>query len=294
MKRFLKLIIILFVFIILVTGCGNKEEKKVSRNTEEIRYILNDEKDYLNTDNLYAQYFSISDYKESDFDIEWITKKETVNIKGNIINGYVAYNEANNNAIILSEDGTLYRKKGIDYSIIKSSEKITRLGLYYPHEGGHSVCSALIDFVLENESGIHLVTFEDNGIIISSNTIEKGNFELPLCYGKENSSFKKYLYITLAGEIGFSKDYIVDKITSKPLKVSHVIYTSAFDEEKYYVITDDNTLYILDDDKTNVEAIAKVNIEVKKALENEIHDVDISITYDDIVLDFKNVINDSL
>ncbi len=294
MKRFLKLVIVLFVFSILISGCGKKEEKKISRNTEEIRYILNDEKDYLNTDKLYSQYFSLSDYKTSELDIEWIEKKETINIKGSIVNGYVAYNESNGNAIILGEDGTLYRRKGTDYSIIKSTEKIKRIGLYYPHEGGHSVCSALVDFVLENDSGIHLVTFEDNGVIISSKTIEKGNFELPLCYGNENSSFKKYLYITLDGEIGFDKEHIVDKKVGKPLKVSHVIYVSAFDEEKYYVITDDNTLYILDSDKTSVEAIAKVSIEVKKAVENEIHDVDISITYEDIVLELKNVINNSL
>ena len=292
MKNRIKVIIALLVFGFLIVGCGDKDSKKISRNESEIKTIMEKEEEYIGSEHVYAQYYSVSDYNKVDFDIEWIDNEETINIKGTIVNGYVANNEANDSAIILGKDGTLYRKKNNDYAIIKSNESIKRIGLYYPHEGGHDVCNSIIEFVLETDSGIHLVSFEDNGVIISSKTIEKGDFELPLCYGSENSSFSKYLNINVDGEIGFDKKNIVDKVTSKPLKVNHVIYVSVDSKEKYYVITEDNVLYILEDDKTSIEAIAKVDIKVEKSEDDK--DVQISISYGDNVLSLKNVVNSSI
>ena len=283
--------IVLLILVLLITGCGKKNENKIMKNSDEIKEVLNKEKDYLDSEHVYLQYLDVSSYKEATFDIEWIEKEENVNIKGTIVNGNIAKSENNDNTIILSKDGVLYRKKDDTYSIIKTAEDVKRIGLYYPHEGGVTNCSTIIEYVLETDSGVHAISFEDNGVIISSKTLEKNDYQLPLCYGNEKGNFDKYLSINTDGEVSFDNIYLVDKITSEKIKANHIIYSSVGDVEKYYIVTDDNFLYIVSDNKTNVEAVAKVTVSTNKVDETDNSDVNINITYKDITLSFKDVAN---
>ena len=117
---------------------------------------------------------------------------------------------------------------------------------------------------------------------------------MPVCYGVPESKLMDNVVVYDDGRIVVDDKDIKDKATKETLDAKYVIYAEKEDKEKYYVITTDDKLYIIDDVSEYYELIGKVEVKVTPSPDSEEGlDVDIEIKYDDVTMKLVNVVNQS-
>jgi len=294
-------LIILIIGVVVVGALLNKEDPEKKEN--ETKETLKKEQEFLKTKGLYADYIDVKFYSEVQ-DYDWIKESRSMNIKGRMIKGYEAteFSDFSSDALILSEDGTLYYKYENDngdaeYAIIKYEEKykekVTKVGVRVTNATGE--CEPASDFIIETPSGIKIVerNYETGAISIKEMSKEV-TYQHPTCYGRDTeSSFEEYLNFYNDLTVGYREKgvKVKDKKTKKNLEVKALIYFDAKSFEKYYIVTTDNTLYILDKTIEHVDAVVKLDkfevVENKKADEYADQTYQIKMSYQDIELNIN-------
>lgn len=291
-------LIVLLIALVFLTACDKKEEVK-NKTPEEIKSIMEKEKDFTSGNNVHQEFINVKDFKKKDLDIKWVEKTKTINIKGNMIVGYEVnsnielYDESD--SYVLSEDGTLYRNHKGNYSVMKPDDKISRIGIYYPNHGGSNNCHGNSIYVIETEKGIQYFEKNEETGSVSIKKLDVGKyFIMPVCYGVPESKLMDNVVVYDDGRIVVDDKDIKDKATKETLDAKYVIYAEKEDKEKYYVITTDDKLYIIDDVSEYYELIGKVEVKVTPSPDSEEGlDVDIEIKYDDVTMKLVNVVNQS-
>ncbi len=289
-KRILLFVVILLVLVLFgvyYIDSNNSEKHKVKYSEREIKNLLIQEQHFLDAEHMHIEYIDVSEFKKEPLKIEWVTKTKHVIVKGKSLKGYVLEDDDNLETYFVSEDGNLYYKNS-GYSLVKTSKKVSRIGLFYPLIGGADNCNGISRVVIEYPDGAHELTNNDGSITISNALVANDKFEIPVCYGLNVKFNNSYLFVNSNGRIGYGKTYLKDKVTNKELEVKMVIYIVVGETEKYYIVTTDDTLYMATEPEQYLKAIAKLDkIKIDKDL-----DSDIQLIYQDIILEFKDVRND--
>jgi len=301
MKKSTK-IILLIVVVLLIIGLivlfavknSHSDAHKVKNSDAEIKDILKKEKEFLEAEHVHQEFLDVKEFKASKLDIEWVEKTKIVNIGGNPVNAYVAIDDEMGEPdeyYILAEDGTLYRAKEGKYSVMKPTVKVNKVGVYFVRNGGE--CQVHTQYVADTDDGIYY--FDSNnetGKVSIKKLSEVREFTMPVCYSGDKTKFENYGRTSTEGQFNFDGLVLKDKVTKKELVVKWIVYAENGGVDKYYVITEDDTLYVVEEEQEYVEAVAKVTFKYTKVGEDS-KDVKIEIQYEDILINLKDVLNNS-
>ncbi len=296
-KIALLIIVILLVICFLVLlgiKISHNDAHKVKNSDAEIKDILKKEKEFLEAEHVHQEFIDVKEFKKSKLDIEWVEKTKIVNIGGQPVTAYVAIDDemgAPEEYYILAEDETLYRAKDGNYSIMKPNVKVKKLGVYFVRNGGE--CHVNTQYVADTDDGIYY--FDSNnetGKVSIKKLSDVREFTMPVCYSGDKTKFDNYGRTATTGQFNFAGLVVKDKITKKELVVKWALYAENGGIDKYYLITEDDTLYIVGDTQEYAEAVAKVTFKYTK-IGKDTKDVNIEINYDDILISLKNVLDNS-
>ncbi len=303
-KKLIPMIIGLIILIIGVAVVGvllNKEDNP-EKEANLVKDALKKEQDFLSIKELYVDYVDVKAY-EGYSGYNWIEATKSLNIKGRMVKGYVAeeYSDFSNDALILADDGTLYYKfsnddDGDEYAIIKYEEKykekVKRVGVSLENPGGE--CEPVSGFVIDTPSGVKEIerNYETGAVSIKKVT-NTYTFQHPSCYGREGGATINYLNVYNDLSIGYRNKEIKvkDKKTKKNLEVKALIFLDGKDKEKYYAVTTDDVLYIIDKNIEHVDSLVKLDkfevTEHQTKGEYPEKYYSIKMVYQDIELDFS-------
>ncbi|MBQ4030776.1 MAG: hypothetical protein II625_03370 [Bacilli bacterium] len=285
--------LLLLIAFLLIVGCGKKEEEVKNKTPEEVKEIFEKEIDFAAGTNVHQEFINVAELKQHGLNIKWEETPRTVNIRGNMVQGY----EVNNNietyddgdSYVLGLDGTLYRYHKGNYSIMKTEDKIKRIGTYYVDHGGSNACHGLSQYVIETEKGILYFENNEEGAVAIKKFEDKVYYMMPVCYGVTDSKLNDNVVVYDDGKVLVNDVAIKDKATKEELTAKYVIYAEKENKEKYYLVTTDDKLYIIDEVAESYQSIAKVETKVNPS-EGEESDVDIDITYDNVTISMQYVI----
>jgi len=292
----LTIVVLLAICFLILVGIkiNHSDANKVQNSTEEIKEILKKEKEFLEGEHVHQEFLEVKSFKEAKLDIEWVDKTKIVNIGGNPISAYVAIADemgTPDEYYILAEDGTLYRAKEGNYSVMKPNVKVNKIGIYFVNDGGE--CQVHTEYVAETDDGIYY--FDSNyetGKVSIKKLGDVREFIMPVCYGADKTKFENYGRTSTEGQFNFEGLVVKDKVTKKELEVKWIVYAENGGADKYYIVTKDDTLYIVDEAQEYLDAVAKVEFKYTVVGENA-EDVDIEIKYEDILINLKNVRDNS-
>ena len=286
--------LLLLIAFLLIVGCGKKEEEVKNKTPEEVKEIFEKEIEFASGTNVHQEFINVVELKQHGLNIKWEETPRTVNIRGNMVQGY----EVNNNiemyddsdSYVLGLDGTLYRYHKGNYSIMKTEDKIKRIGTYYVDHGGSNACHGFSQYVIETEKGILYFDTNEEGAVAIRKFEDKVYYKMPVCYGVADSKLNDNVVVYDDGRILVNDVAIKDKATKEELTAKFVIYAEKENKEKYYVVTTDDKFYIIDEVAESYQSIAKVETKVNPSEGEESSDVDIDITYDNSTITMQYVI----
>ena len=293
-----RFLVVLLLFAVLLTACGKKEEVK-NNTPEEVKKIMEAEKEFTSGDYVHQEFINVKDFNVKELDIKWAETLKTVNIRGNMVRGY----EVNANielyddydSYVLGEDGTLYRYHSGNYSVMKPEYKINKLGIYYPDHGGSNACEGYREYVMDTEKGIMFFDedYETGAVAIKKFSDDK-YFRMPVCYGVAESKLDDEVVVYGDGRVLVEDKPIKDKANKEQIDAKYVIYAEKENKEKYYVISTNDKLYIIDEVAEYYLAVSTVDVKVNPSVSEELNgDVDITITAEDVTMELKYVMNQS-
>ena len=166
---------------------------------------------------------------------------------------------------VLTKDGQLfYSNDNIGYKQIADTGVISKIGFMY---GKTETCDnfALIIAQLNDTSNIVIKydSITNSYIKIDSltNYINSNDTSyIPICYKSKSDNILSTIQIISNGNLKFvNGNFFKDKKGKNLIKVNYIIYTDNYDTEKYYVISNDNKLYIIDSIKDIYNSVAIVN-----------------------------------
>ena len=282
---FVVIVLVLVLVGMFVVKNKLKEKDKVKFSDEEIKNILTAEQKFLDAEHMHVEYLDYLEYKEEPLRIDWVEKTKKISVDGEDIEVFELEDD-NDKTFALDNEGFIYYLTDNGYTIEKADA--LKIGLFYPNTGGTDNCSDLGRAVVETKDGIHEILVSEDKVEISKDVVANSKYEIPKCYGKDGKFNDSYIYVQ-KGKIGYKQTLIKDKITRKEIDVKLIIYVVVGEMEKYYVIANDDTLYIVIEPVEYIEAIAKMdNIKIDASL-----DSNIKLTYKDISLSFYDVRNDA-
>ena len=304
-KGLLAIIAAVGAFVVIVFIGGFLLVKNIDEKTiDEIKDILSKEKEKVSGSNVYGEYIDVKKFKENGLIIDWFSETKTVNVKGKMVEGIVAKYESEIGSslsmYILTADNTLYRGYENEYSIIKLDETIKRIGFLTDLSRGE--CHPLISYVLETDSGIKRIEedYETDNIAVKKLDTKK-SFVVPTCYNQndKNAFAKGFIKVFDDGTLQYvnSTETIKDKKSKKDIIAKYVLFIDDSNEQFYYVVTEDDLLYVVKTGEDSVEQLTKVdryNVETIKADSPDGDDsLIIKITSGDITIEVKNVLDRS-
>ena len=297
-KELKRIIIVLVVVVIAVLFVGfliYKGSSKKEKSPEEIKDILIKERDAVSGSGVMAMYVDANYYKNKGYDLTWFEELKTINIKGKLVEGYEASIDGIEMLVtttyVLDKEGNLYRHSGNQYETIKIGDKIKRIGVYYSFVG--TECEPVIHYALDTDAGYKYIVedYETDNISIKALNMKREQV-LPACYPSlfDHKDFSKvgYLYYDENLNVTLNSKVLKDANSKKNIEVAHIVYIDAKDKERYYLVTEDKTLYIVDEVKEFIEPIGKLDsFEVTKNDSPDEENIDIKMSYKDVVIEFK-------